>query len=414
VQLENTHDPPSFTRARQGRKPARSIKRNAAETAAEIEEDAEGLEESEVPPRRVDADGFTIPNLPIDPALIQADKDSQSSAAVGGPEDSTAPLAKGRTKGNGRPKLPSPSPEQVASEEALENEMSEYLAKGSNMIESIECGATRPKKVVSDNPEIDEAEFDSDPEVSNCLLAPHEVEIKERIWVHENKDYLRTQQAKALKRALEEADAQPGDRKPRKRRKGRLGDVRYLEGEGEDGDGRSTRASTPAEATRRMLERRGFSKKINYRLLETLFGEDEGDEAAKEGEGGSRSRSQSVASRRGASIDPEGTKRPRFLGTTTPTKAARGPTPAAAPIPAHVEDPTYRRVPVTKTDSNPPTDPSTEVVGLAPADPQAVDPDDEDNDYDDDEGDEDDGVDAAFSGHYGDYYDEGSDYYDSD
>ncbi|KAL4765414.1 transcription factor TFIIIB subunit BRF1 [Aspergillus foveolatus] len=291
VQLENTHDPPSFTRARQGRKPARSIKRNAAETAAEIEEDAEGLEEPEVPPRRVDADGFTIPNLPIDPALIQADKDSQSSAAVGGPEDSTAPLAKGRTKGNGRPKLPSPSPEQVASEEALENEMSEYLAKGSNMIESIEGGATRPKKVVSDNPEIDEAEFDSDPEVSNCLLAPHEVEIKERIWVHENKDYLRTQQAKALKRALEEADAQPGDRKPRKRRKGRLGDVRYLEGEGEDGDGRSTRASTPAEATRRMLERRGFSKKINYRLLETLFGEDEGDEAAKEGEGGSRSRS---------------------------------------------------------------------------------------------------------------------------
>lgn len=414
VQLENTHDPPSFTRARQGRKPARSIKRNAAETAAEIEEDAEGLEEPEVPPRRVDADGFTIPNLPIDPALIQADKDSQSSAAVGGPEDSTAPLAKGRTKGNGRPKLPSPSPEQVASEEALEHEMSEYLAKGSNMIESIEGGATRPKKVVSDNPEIDEAEFDSDPEVSNCLLAPHEVEIKERIWVHENKDYLRTQQAKALKRALEEADAQPGDRKPRKRRKGRLGDVRYLEGEGEDGDGRSTRASTPAEATRRMLERRGFSKKINYRLLETLFGEDEGDEAAKEGEGGSRSRSQSVASRRGASIDPEGTKRPRFLGATTPTKAARGPTPAAAPIPAHVEDPTYRGVPVTKTDSNLPTDPSTEIVGLAPADPQAVDPDDEDNDYDDDEGDEDDGVDAAFSGHYGDYYDEGSDYYDSD
>ena len=414
VQLENTHDPPSFTRARQGRKPARSIKRNAAETAAEIEEDAEGLEEPEVPPRRVDADGFTIPNLPIDPALIQADKDSQSSAAVGGPEDSTAPLVKGRTKGNGRPKLPSPSPEQVASEEALENEMSEYLAKGSNMIESIEGGATRPKKVVSDNPEIDEAEFDSDPEVSNCLLAPHEVEIKERIWVHENKDYLRTQQAKALKRALEEADAQPGDRKPRKRRKGRLGDVRYLEGEGEDGDGRSTRASTPAEATRRMLERRGFSKKINYRLLETLFGEDEGDEAAKEGEGGSRSRSQSVASRRGASIDPEGTKRPRFLGATTPTKAARGPTPAAAPIPAHVEDPTYRKVPVTKTDSHLPTDPSTEVVGLAPADPQAVDPDDEDNDYDDDEGDEDDGVDAAFSGHYGDYYDEGSEYYDSD
>ncbi|KAL2818843.1 hypothetical protein BJX63DRAFT_419002 [Aspergillus granulosus] len=273
VQLENSHDPPSFTRAREGRKPVRSVKTKAAETAAEIEGDEDELEVSQ--PRRVDADGFTIPSLPIDPALIQADKDNAES------EDPAAPPARGRPKGS-RQKLPLPSAEQVASEEALEEEMSEYLTKGSNMIESIEGGATaQPKQAVSDNPEIDEAEFESDPEVSNCLLSAAEVEIKERIWVHENKDYLRIQQAKALKRALEEADAPPGDRKPRKRRKGRLGDVRYLEGEGEDGDGRSTRASTPAEATRRMLERRGFSKKINYRLLETLFGEEEGSEEGK-------------------------------------------------------------------------------------------------------------------------------------
>ncbi|KAL4810027.1 hypothetical protein BDV18DRAFT_150427 [Aspergillus unguis] len=270
VQLENTHDPPSFARARDGRKPVRSIKTKAAETAAEIEGDSV---EPEAPPRRVDADGFAIPSLPIDPALIQADNDGQSSATLNGREREGSVPAKGRS----RPKLPSPSPEQVASEEALESEMSEYLANGSNMIESIETSTASSKKAVSDNPEIDEAEFESDPEVSNCLLSAQEVEIKERIWVHENKDYLRTQQAKALKRALEEADIQPGDRKPRKRRKGRLGDVRYLEGE-EDGEGRSTRASTPAEATRRMLERRGFSKKINYRLLETLFGDEEGDE----------------------------------------------------------------------------------------------------------------------------------------
>ncbi|KAL4794598.1 hypothetical protein BDV19DRAFT_379327 [Aspergillus venezuelensis] len=270
VQLENSHDPPSFNRAREGRKPARSVKTKAAETAAEIGEDSEEPETAQ--PRRVDADGFTIPSLPIDPALIQADKDSQVSEQEG----SAVPQKRGR------PKLPSPSPEQVASEEALENEMSEYLADGSRMVESIEGGTAPPKKVVSDSVDIDELEFESDPEVSNCLLTPAEVEIKERIWVHENKDYLRTQQARALKKALEDADAQPGDRKPRKRRKGRLGDVRYLEGEGDEGDGRSTRASTPAEATRRMLERRGFSKKINYRLLETLFGDEEGEESVKE------------------------------------------------------------------------------------------------------------------------------------
>ncbi|KAL3482334.1 hypothetical protein BJX99DRAFT_242997 [Aspergillus californicus] len=289
VQLENSHDPPSFTRARQGRKPAQSVKSKAAETAAEIEEELQEPETS--PPRRVDADGFAIPSLPIDPALIQADKDSQASSTVPEPGDSEA-SAKSRNKGAGRPPLPSPSPEQIASEEALENEMAEYLSKGSNMIESIEVPPAEPKKVISDNPEIDEAEFESDPEVSNCLLSAAEVEIKERIWVHENKDYLRTQQAKALKRALAEADTDPSERKPRKRRKGRLGDVRYLEGEGEDGDGRSTRASTPAEATRRMLERRGFSKKINYRLLDTLFGEEGAEDAtsAKE-DGRNRSRS---------------------------------------------------------------------------------------------------------------------------
>ncbi|KAL4921913.1 hypothetical protein BDW62DRAFT_208077 [Aspergillus aurantiobrunneus] len=293
VQLENTHDPPSFARAREGRKPVRSVKTKAAETAAEIEEDVEEAEA--IQPRRVDADGFAIPSLPIDPALIQADKDSQlpTTPTDRETEDLTAPSTKSHTKGSGRPKLPSPSPEQVASEEALETEMSEYLANGSNMIESIEGGPVPPKQVISDSPEIDEAEFESDPEVSNCLLSASEIEIKERIWVHENKEYLRTQQAKALKRALAEADSQPGDRKPRKRRKGRLGDVRYLDGEGEDGDGRSTRASTPAEATRRMLERRGFSKKINYRLLESLFGDEEADDAVKESENRSRNRSQS-------------------------------------------------------------------------------------------------------------------------
>ncbi|KAL2852721.1 hypothetical protein BJX68DRAFT_254490 [Aspergillus pseudodeflectus] len=275
VQLENSHDPPSFTRAREGRKPARSVKSKVAETAAEIEGDLSEEEPEPSQPRRIDADGFAIPSLPIDPALIQADKDNQA-ASMAEPDESEATASRNRPKG-GRKKLPSPSPEQVASEEALEEEMSGYLTKGSNMIESIEDGSTpQPRKAISDDPEIDEAEFESDPEVSNCLLSAAEVEIKERIWVHENKDYLRIQQAKALKRALEEADAPPGDRKPRKRRKGRLGDVR------------STRASTPAEATRRMLERRGFSKKINYRLLETLFGEEEGSEDSKvKGDAGS-------------------------------------------------------------------------------------------------------------------------------
>jgi len=246
VQLENAHDPPSFTQAREGKKPRRGRKRKAAETAAEIEGDL-----SNKPPSQVI---------------------SESSM------EDTIKSKQGKIKGTMKRLINTPTPtpiaQQIASEEALENEMNALLSKGSSLIESAMAPVKvplQPPKPVSDSMEIDATEFDSDPEVFNCLLSPAEVDVKERIWVHENRDYLWTQQVKALKLALSETTASPRSAtKPRKRHKGRLGDVTYLEGE-EGEDGRSTRASTPAEATRRMLEKRGFSKKINYRLLESLY-----------------------------------------------------------------------------------------------------------------------------------------------
>ncbi|KAG2419713.1 hypothetical protein HFD88_004509 [Aspergillus terreus] len=416
VQLENAHDPPSFTRARDGRKPSRSFtKRGGAETAAEIEGDLHDVNATASSSRqasqakRVDADGFAIPPLPIDPALTPTESDQRPERSaveelVAEMDEESARAKSERTKGSRSKQLPVPSADQVASEEALENEMTALLSKGSNMIES----TVEPKKVVSDSADIDETEFESDPEVSNCLLSPAEVEIKERIWVHENKDYLRTQQAKALKRALAEADSGPGMHKPRKRRRGRMGDVTYLEGEGEDGDGRSTRASTPAEATRRMLERRGFSKKINYRLLESLFGEEGADEAAKaKAESMSRSRSQSVISRRSASIEPEAaSKRARIATPATSSKPAGSPAP---PGRVAAEKPTGVGVGVDKpehTDAGGPEPGTTAEDNVEPED-------DYDEEDDEDEADGDDGLDAAFAGRYEeDYYD---DYYgDSD
>ncbi|CAK44279.1 transcription factor IIIB 60 kDa subunit [Aspergillus awamori] len=410
VQLENAHDPPSFARAREGRKPSRSFKRRPTETAAEIEGDIQEAQQH----RRVDSDGFAIPSLPIDPALLAASggqrRHSTASAASEAISDAGEEHAKsGRQKGPKRPPLPAPSPDQIASEEALENEMTALLSKGSNMFES---SAGPPKKVVSDNTEIDAAEFESDPEVSNCLLSPAEVEIKERIWVHENKDYLRAQQAKALKRALAEADSHPGAdgrvHKPRKRRRGRLGDVTYLEGEGEDGDGRSTRASTPAEATRRMLERRGFSKKINYRLLESLFGDEGADEASKPKEESlsrSQSRSQSVVSRRSASIEPEAASRRTGLLTPSASQPAGASLSAAAPARGSA-------VPAAQapTDQGGKASENEQVLGPADGAKNEYSDDEQEDDYDEDDDMEDDGVDAALAGTYGDYYDEGSDY----
>lgn len=404
VQLENAHDPPSFTRAREGRKPSQ-VKKKGAETAAELEYDsALESEAGSVQPTRVDADGFAIPSLPIDPALSEkAHRRASINKAVNDViedaqnEELDQKIIKG--KASRQPSLPPPSAEQVASEEALEDEMRTMLAKGSNMIESV---VEPSKKIpISDSAEIDVTEFEDDPEVANCLLSPAEVEIKEHIWVHENKEYLRTQQSKALKRALAEATAGPSSHKPRKRRKGRMGDVAYLEGE-EGADGRSSRASTPAEATRRMLEVRGYSKKINYSLLDTLYGQEGASDAEKakvESLSRSQSRSASVASRRSASLAPEAPPR-RAERRATAAKPSRPPTAAPQPTP-----------PPTATQPAPEV---SEPVPAADEDrPQEEGPDPDDMDEDEDDV-GDDHVDDAFAGNYNDYeedyYAEDSDY----
>lgn len=414
VQLENTHDPPAFTRARDGRKPRRGKK--APETAAEIEDDASEADTQQAAsssqPRRVDADGFAIPNLPVDPAISGTGtgrRTSMDEASDPGEEKAK----RGRPKGSKQKELPAPSADQIASEDALEDEMNTLLAKDSKMIESVVKPPEEPRKPVSDSTEINEAEFESDPEVRNCLLSPAEVEIKERIWVTENKDFLRNQQAKALKRALTEA-TRPGASRPRKRRRGRLGDVTYLEGGGEDGDGHSSRASTPAEATRRMLEHRGFSKKINYRLLETLFGDEDAEGKAKaESMSRSRSRSQSITSRRSASIEPEVAKRPRLLTPSANSRTAASPAPAASPVRSTAQKPTPAGL---APGQRQPLHTNEEVVGPAPAPKDNGPEEDPDDEYDDEEEEEEDPdhINAAFSGHYGDYYDSGSDDYGSD
>ncbi|KAF3404862.1 Transcription factor IIIB 70 kDa subunit [Talaromyces pinophilus] len=325
VHLENAHDPPSFNPKK---KEVRKRKAKVLETAAEIEE-SETETESDAqptppPPKqpRIDADGFAIPDIPIDPALMAIDpaltaenlqtttgQDAVSSIEAELLAQSVLDKEQEQTSKKGKRKqtVPEPTPEELASEEALENEMHQFLANGSDMVEAAvtsRTAATAPtitkhKAPVSDNIEIEASEFESDPEVANCLLSPAEVEIKERIWVHENRDYLRAQQAKALKQALSHGeDDGTTQKKPRKRRKGRLGDVTYLQG----ADGKGSRASTPAEATRLMLEQRGYSKKINYKMLFDLYGE-EGAAEVEKAEAQRQSRGQSVASEAASSAN---------------------------------------------------------------------------------------------------------------
>ncbi|ODH34235.1 hypothetical protein ACO22_03128 [Paracoccidioides brasiliensis] len=465
VQLETAHDPPSFTQG----KLKEATKRKAAATVAEMESDEDGNDEhtpeptpSAPKPRQVDEDGFSIPDLPIDPTL-SANKDN-------GNDISESKAKRGRPKGakNFRP-LP-PTESELASESALESEMQELL--GSNLLAPTtntttnNATAANLPKTVSSSPDIHESEFDSDPEVKYCLLSPAEVEIKERIWVHENKDYLRTQQAKALKRALAEEEELVNGRRvanrPRKRRKGRMGDVGYLgegNGEGGEGEGGGTRASTPAEAMRKMLEKRGFSKKINYRLLEEMYEDDEEGKVKRRDSDGSsrigigigkdgerergRSRSGSVFSERsfagGVSVSGvRGPVRERvvkggkmggvFTGTPNQATTVKPTSASSTSVSARTKPQQSPAQEEPAHPTPPPTNPNEEILGYIPGyspgteldqtNGEDVEEDLEDeDDMDDGEEEEDDHVDEAFAGNYygggsdDDYYDDGYDYY---
>ena len=120
-----------------------------------------------------------------------------------------------------------------------------------------------PNRNVSTAPDIEENEFEDDPDVANCILNPAEVRLKERIWLTQNEDWLREQQAKLLAAELDAALDKP--KKPKQKRKHhQMGDGSVLEGQP---------AASAADAAHKMLKKRakGFSNHINYDRLKELF-----------------------------------------------------------------------------------------------------------------------------------------------
>ena len=129
--------------------------------------------------------------------------------------------------------------ERLELEQALETEINSFLSDPSTkehaeayartlMAATALAAVQRGLSQVSMEEDISESEFADDPEVASCVLSPEEQEIKERIWVHENRDYLRDQQRKMLRKQLDEKNGIKKAVRKRKR-KGRIG---------EGGDGR--------------------------------------------------------------------------------------------------------------------------------------------------------------------------------
>lgn len=109
-----------------------------------------------------------------------------------------------------------------------------------------------------DNPEVVEDEFKDDPEVQFCLLSEEEAAAKEKIWMNENRAYLRMRQEKEFRAKIAAAN---GTKKQTRRRlkKPKIG------------EGQTTPANTPGEAAVEAMERRGFSKRINYDAMRKML-----------------------------------------------------------------------------------------------------------------------------------------------
>lgn len=279
-----------------------------------------------------DADGFVIPELPIDPALLAAANAAAEEIAA---EDMTEAIdeaalgdtikkvkrkvARPRKEKTEKEMIANPTPlteEDLIEEEELQDEIENFLSndecisKSKDDIErekmeersktlaeqqrAITAAALaqraesegRRHYIVSDSETIGEDEFADDPEVQNALLTEAQVKVKEMIWVAHNEDWLRLQQTKQLKRALDDAEGKTKEKQKRKKRS-RMGDGTVLEG--------GTPVESPADANRRMLEKRApkqFSQRVNYAALGKIYNRGTPSEARTSA---SQSRAGSVA-----------------------------------------------------------------------------------------------------------------------
>lgn len=262
------------------------------------------------------SDGFAIPdksiraNPNVDPALtgetnavnqskVPSQQRRNTSSEPPDDDDDNASEADstrkvGRPKGSKRiePRLPW-TEDDLVSEDQLAQEMEQILEDPRNFgtVEDeiatitpeaeerskllaaslLRATSLAPAQTISNDPEVAAEEFEDDPEVANCLLSPDEQRIKEKIWVTHNEDWLRSQQAKMLKKTLDEAqgggkpkEQDPNGKKKKRRAVKRMGDGSLLRGRS---------ASSAADAVAAMLtaHTKNPSKHINYDHLNKVF-----------------------------------------------------------------------------------------------------------------------------------------------
>jgi transcription factor IIIB 90 kDa subunit len=258
---------------------------------------------------RLDKDGFVIPEPPANrtsegtrgPDCAQDGEGDTEPTSGGENEDGNVKCGRKRKRKRNRrepreppkpfnpekeellPPTTSVLPTNLLDDPDLENEITDVVASQVNdrdfdrvvtrakdiaRVERAKARAERDKSPVADDEIIAEDEFEDDPEVANCKLTPREAQIKEKIWVTQNWEWMKAEQEKILNAELQEAQGKRKKKKPahaNKRRK--RGDGSVLDG--------GTPVNSPAEAAQRMLEQRAkktvFSKHLNYEKLQAIY-----------------------------------------------------------------------------------------------------------------------------------------------
>lgn len=123
-------------------------------------------------------------------------------------------------------------------------------------------------KKVRDDEELDE--IDDDDEVNAVKLTEEEVKEKERMWIAINHDFLIAQEKKRLKLV---ADELTGNNTGQFKRRRTTVSRTPLTSEGSRFNSGGNRTMSPAESTRQMLQKKAYSKKINYDIFPNLFAE---------------------------------------------------------------------------------------------------------------------------------------------
>lgn len=324
--LEQAHDPPSYYEKQEEfikNKKTRKRRRKPSELG---EGEEGGVEDNDPNKRqrtaesnpdtalpsvelRKDADGFVIPqrpgDTPIDPDLLDKETSStleqlaqqfNEASAAFDDDDETTSFPKRRKGPDNRPIFVPQAWEDDELE--LEGQISEMINDPNTrehaiayaravkrtdrymrFLETMKPPSTEP---VNMDTHIGPDEFAGDPEVENCLLSTADIAIREKIWVNENRNWLRKQQIKAT--AKRNAANGPPKATRNRKKKPRIG------------EGQTSPASTPGEAAQQLLKNRLWSAKINYEVFKDMVENGPGSRLGSLATSRATSRAGSVAS----------------------------------------------------------------------------------------------------------------------